>query len=77
MWAHHRAACIVADGVDDDPLMDSALSLAIGAIAKQPSNPSTIFVVPVKVIFPGDSFFGVAFIALIMPIHAGSGWPVE
>ena len=41
------------------PLMDSALSLAIGAIAIAPSQPDTIYVGTGEVGFCGDCFFGV------------------
>jgi hypothetical protein len=41
------------------PLMDSALSLAIGAIAIDPLNPSTVFVGTGEGDRSGDSFFGV------------------
>ncbi len=41
------------------PLMDNALSLAIGAIAIAPSQPETIYVGTGEHNFSGDSFFGV------------------
>ncbi|HXD30841.1 MAG TPA: DUF4214 domain-containing protein [Pyrinomonadaceae bacterium] len=41
------------------PLMDGALSLAIGAIAIAPSQPDTIYVGTGEVGFAQDSFFGV------------------
>lgn len=41
------------------PLMDGALSLAIGAIAIAPSQPDTIYVGTGEVGFSGDAFFGV------------------
>jgi hypothetical protein len=41
------------------PLMDGALSLAVGAVAIAPSQPSTIYVGTGEANFSGDSFFGV------------------
>ncbi len=41
------------------PLLDGALSLAIGSIAIAPSNPSTVFVGTGEAAFSADSFFGV------------------
>ena len=41
------------------PMLDNALSLAIGAIAIAPSQPDTIFVGTGEPQFSGDSFFGV------------------
>lgn len=41
------------------PLMDNALTLAIGSIAISPSSPSTIFVGTGESSLSGDSFFGV------------------
>jgi hypothetical protein len=41
------------------PLMDNALSLAVGAIAIAPSQPSTIYVGTGEANLSGDSFFGV------------------
>lgn len=41
------------------PLMDNALSLAVGAIAIAPSQPSTIYVGTGEANFSADSFFGV------------------
>jgi FG-GAP repeat len=41
------------------PLLDGALSLAIGSIAIAPSSPSTVFVGTGEAAFSGDSFFGV------------------
>ncbi len=41
------------------PLMDNALSLAIGAVAIAPSQPETIYVGTGEPQFSGDSFFGV------------------
>ncbi|MGH9871389.1 MAG: DUF4214 domain-containing protein [Pyrinomonadaceae bacterium] len=46
-------------GVNWTPLMDSALSLAIGAIAIAPSQPDTIYVGTGETGFCGDCFFGV------------------
>lgn len=41
------------------PLMDNALSLAIGALAIAPSNPTTVFVGTGEANFSLDSYFGV------------------
>ncbi|MBI1761579.1 MAG: Ig-like domain repeat protein [Acidobacteria bacterium] len=41
------------------PLMDDALSLAIGAVTISPSDPTTVFVGTGEGNFSGDSFFGV------------------
>ncbi len=41
------------------PLMDNALSLAVGSVTISPSNPSTVFVGTGEGNFSGDSFFGV------------------
>ncbi|MDQ3749169.1 MAG: hypothetical protein M3367_09190, partial [Acidobacteriota bacterium] len=41
------------------PLLDSALSLAIGSVAISPSDPTTVFVGTGEAVFSGDSFFGV------------------
>ncbi len=41
------------------PLLDSALSLAIGSIAIAPSDPTTVFVGTGEAAFSADSFFGV------------------
>ena len=46
-------------GASWTPLLDDALSLAIGSIAISPSNPSTIYVGTGETAFSGDSFFGV------------------
>ncbi len=46
-------------GTNWTPLMDGALSLAIGAIAIAPSQPDTIYVGTGEVGFCGDCFFGV------------------
>ncbi len=46
-------------GTNWTPLMDSALSLAIGAIAIAPSQPDTIYVGTGETGFCGDCFFGV------------------
>jgi hypothetical protein len=46
-------------GTNWTPLMDNALSLAIGAIAIAPSQPDTIYVGTGEVGFAQDSFFGV------------------
>jgi photosystem II stability/assembly factor-like uncharacterized protein len=41
------------------PLMDNAMSLAIGAVAIAPSQPETVYVGTGEPNFSGDSFFGV------------------
>ncbi len=41
------------------PLMDSALSLAMGSIAIAPSDPTTVYVGTGEAGFSGDAFFGV------------------
>lgn len=41
------------------PMMDSALSLAIGAVAIAPSDPTIVYVGTGEAHFSGDSFFGV------------------
>ena len=46
-------------GTNWTPLMDGALSLAIGAIAIAPSQPDTIYVGTGETGFCGDCFFGV------------------
>ena len=46
-------------GTNWTPLMDDALSLAIGAIAIAPSQPDTIYVGTGETGFCGDCFFGV------------------
>jgi hypothetical protein len=46
-------------GTSWTPMLDNALSLAIGAIAIVPSDPSTIFVGTGEPEFSADSFFGV------------------
>ncbi len=46
-------------GTNWTPLMDSALSLAIGAIAIAPSQPETVYVGTGEPNFSSDSFFGV------------------
>ncbi|MBC7901244.1 MAG: carboxypeptidase regulatory-like domain-containing protein [Saprospiraceae bacterium] len=46
-------------GTNWTPLMDNALSLAIGAIAIAPSQPDTIYVGTGEAGFCGDCFFGV------------------
>jgi photosystem II stability/assembly factor-like uncharacterized protein len=46
-------------GTNWTPLMDNALSLAIGAIAIAPTQPDTIYVGTGEVGFCGDCFFGV------------------
>src|SRR6185295_13311906 len=46
-------------GTNWTPLMDGALSLAIGAIAIAPSQPDTIYVGTGELGFCGDCFFGV------------------
>ncbi len=47
------------------PLMDGALSLAIGAIAIDPINPTTIFVGTGEGNFCGDCFFGVGLYRIV------------
>jgi len=62
MWAQHRAACIARwMAVDMTPLMNSALSLAIGAMLSAPP------ILPQfrgtgESNFSGDSFLRVGFI---------------
>ena len=51
-------------GVSWIPLMDGAMSLAIGSIAISPSNPETIYIGTGEHNFSTDSFFGV-------------GWPLK
>ena len=46
-------------GLNWTPLMDTAQSLAIGAIAISPSNPETVYVGTGEHNFSSDSFFGV------------------
>ena len=46
-------------GISWVPLMDGALSLAIGSIAISPSNPETIYIGTGEHNFSADSFFGV------------------
>lgn len=45
-------------GTNWTPILDSGLSLAIGAIAIAPSQPDTIYIGTGEVGFAGDSFFG-------------------
>jgi hypothetical protein len=55
------------------PLMDNALSLAIGAVAISPSSPETIYVGTGEPNFSSDSYFGVGVYRID---NASSGSPV-
>ncbi len=46
-------------GASWTPLLDSALTLSVGAIAISPSDPSTVFIGTGETAFSADSFFGV------------------
>lgn len=46
-------------GANWTPMLDGALSLAIGSVAIAPSDPSTVFVGTGEAAFSSDSFFGV------------------